>query len=357
MKDGAEAVRIVVTTPPHSPESETATRETPGRGFRVLSETESTPASSAGTHKLELKNLSVSFGTVHALRDVSVDVQPGNIVMLVGPNGAGKSTLIRILLGLVRPDHGTVLWGGERVVATRAFKEQVGYLPEAIAFSENLTGQQVLHFFARARAVEKDRVQEVLARVGLDRAKRLRVRGYSRGMRQRLGLAIAILSKPAVLILDEPTGGLDQEGLSVLFSVLLEWRRAGRLVLMASHDLTLLERRVDKICILNAGRRVAFDAPLALRTEAALPLRVTLGTTPDSRPLIAALDAWAQARDGCSFEVDEGQVVAAIAPEELPSLMSVQAEHSQFVRSLRVEEPGLDEVYEQLLSVTKDAHT
>ncbi len=295
--------------------------------------------------ELLLEQLSVTFGRVHALRDVTVRVRRGEALMLIGPNGAGKSTLIRILLGLVRPDQGAIAIDGSRVTVDREFKSRLGYLPEAVAFSDNLTGLQVLRFFARARGIDKKRIGEVLERVGLSAAAKRRVGGYSRGMKQRLGLAVAIISEPELLVLDEPTGGLDQEGLAVLFDVLEEWRAAGRLVLLATHDLTLLERRVDRVCILESGRRVALDTPAALRRRAALTLRVTFSLSADGTALereIADSGETIVARG-------PGRLVVEVEPARLMALMDVRGRHKEVVSALRVEEPGMDEVYEHFL--------
>src|SRR5690606_31237042 len=134
--------------------------------------------------------------------------------------------------------------------------------------------REVVAFFASARGAPRARVAAVLERVGLEGASRRAVRGYSRGMRQRLGLAVALVASPDILVLDEPTGGLDQDALVLLWSVLDEWRAAGRIVLLASHEIALLERRVDRLALLASGRLVAEGTPAALRRSARLPLRV-----------------------------------------------------------------------------------
>ncbi|MBW2465136.1 MAG: ATP-binding cassette domain-containing protein, partial [Deltaproteobacteria bacterium] len=183
-------------------------------------------------------------------------------------------------------------------------------------------------------------------RVGLTAAAKRKVRGYSRGMRQRLGLGISILSEPNLLVLDEPTGGLDQEGIAVLFDVLDEWRQAGRMVLIATHDLTLLERRVDRVCILESGRRVALDTPGALREAAGLPVRVTFAVTGDPSAFVAALEAWG----GGTVERIGERVEVEASPDGLMALMDIRTEHSDTVTGLRVIEPGMDEVYEHYLA-------
>jgi len=295
---------------------------------------------------LELEHVSVRFGRVQALDDVSVRLEAGQCLMLVGPNGSGKSTLIRSLLGLVRPDAGSLRVDGESRRVDNRFKSRVGYLPEAVAFAENLTGLQVLSFFAAARGVPKKRVDAVLDRVGLTAAARRAVRGYSRGMRQRLGLGIAILAEPSLLILDEPTGGLDQEGLSVLWSVLADWQASARMALVATHDLTLMERRIDRMCVLRAGKLLADDVPAEIRKLAALPVSVVFRTAPSGLDTLAeSFRAWGRAE---SIDRSDSTLRVEVAPEALLSALELGTK-AEGVESVRVVEPGLDTVYERLL--------
>lgn len=295
---------------------------------------------------LGLQNISVRFGDVTALSNVSLGVTEGEVVMLVGPNGAGKSTLIGVLLGLVRPDAGRLVIDGRERVVDNAFKCELGYLPEAVAFAETLTGRQVLHFFASARGVPRRRVDEVLERVGLTAAAKRAVRGYSRGMRQRLGLGISILSVPKLLILDEPTGGLDQEGLAVLWSILSEWRDSGRLVLLASHELTLMERRIDRMCVLQHGKSIADDAPAKIREGASLPIAVHMTVRNGASERIQrALSSTASVL----VSTADGELVASVPPADLKGVLAL-ASADDGIDSMRVVESGLDDVYEYLLS-------
>jgi len=231
---------------------------------------------------VRVEDLAVRFGNVRALGGVSLTFQPGEVSVLAGPNGAGKSTLMSVILGLVRPDGGRVV-ANDRTVANPShdallsFRARLGYLPEAVAFSENLTGRQVLRFFAMARGVGRERIEAVLERVGLAHAAGRSVSGYSRGMRQRLGLGVAILHSPDLLILDEPTGGLDQQGIAVLWEVLEEWRAAGRSVVLSTHELATIERRADRMFVLVDGRLEASGTPDELRTQSGLEPTVRKG--------------------------------------------------------------------------------
>jgi Cu-processing system ATP-binding protein len=299
---------------------------------------------------LGVRGVSVRFGPLQALDDVALRVDPGHAVMLVGPNGAGKSTLIKVLLGLVRPDFAVFEMDGERVRVDNDWKRRIGYLPEAVAFSDNLSGAQLIRFFASARGVPRARIDEVLRRVGLSTVARRAIRAYSRGMRQRLGLAVAILSTPDLLVLDEPTVGLDQEGLAVLWSLIAEWREAGRMVLASTHDLALMERRMDEICVLREGRVIAHGTAEALRRSASLRNRIWLevGEAPDAKVelLCEAMRTWGKGR----IERVGDRILAEVASEETLALVEIQSGFPGVVRGIRVEEPTLDIIYDKLLS-------
>ena len=232
--------------------------------------------------KICTESLTVDFGPIRALDRVSLQLYSGEVTVLAGPNGAGKSTLLGVLLGLIAPRRGEIRADGRLVAAPGRFapvwfREQLGYLPEAVAFSENLSGRQVLRFFARARAVPFKRVEKTLDWLGLERAAGRRVGTYSRGMRQRLGLGVAVLTVPKLLVMDEPTGGLDQQGLSLLWEVFEEWRQAGRTIVISSHELSLIERRATKVHILVDGRLRASGTPAELRKLSGLPVKMRVG--------------------------------------------------------------------------------
>ena len=298
---------------------------------------------------LTARGVTVRLGRLTVLDDVALELGAGSATMLVGPNGAGKSTLIKVLLGLVRPDFAVFEVDGARTAVDNAWKRRIGYLPEAVAFSENLSGRQMLRFFAHARGVRMDRVDEVLERVGLDHAGRRAIRGYSRGMRQRLGLGAAILSEPELLILDEPSSGLDQEGLSVLWSVIAEWRARGAMVLASTHDLALMERRMDDICVLRAGRLLASGSADDLRRIASLPHRIWLEVDDENDArvelLCEAMRKWGKGR----IERRQGRIVAEVGADEILELVGIQSGFPGVVRGIRVEEPTLDVVYDKLL--------
>lgn len=299
--------------------------------------------------ELALEKVSVHFGKVQALSSASVSVSAGQVLMLVGPNGAGKSTLTRVLLGLVRPSAGVLRIDGKEQPVNNHFKKSLGYLPEAVAFSESLSGRQVLRFFARARGVSQKAVQPVLERVGLGHAAGRSVRGYSKGMRQRLGLAVAILGEPELLILDEPTGGLDTEGLSVLWSILAQWRQKNKMVFMASHQIDMLERRVDKICVFRGGKVLAAGSPFDLRASVHLKQRAILELSSDPDHEVLSLVEAVQAWESVSVLHQDATLTVDLDPGDLLSLMDIRGRYPKAVIGLHVQEPTLDMVYERLL--------
>jgi ABC-type multidrug transport system ATPase subunit len=307
------------------------------------------------------------FGRLCALDEVSLGIDPAQAILLAGPNGAGKSTLINILLGLYLPDHGELRVDGPRVRADNQLKSRMGYLPENVAFSENLSAWTLLLFFARARGVGRKRIHAVLERIGLSQHARRSVSGYSKGMRQRLALGIAILHEPDILILDEPTSGLDQEGLGVLWSVIDEWRENNRLTVISSHDLGILEKRVDAICILRKGKLLASDTPQALREKTSLPVSVDLtfkdetDTDNGSTDVTTFLEQLRREFPKQKIEHDQRSLCIEIEQDRLLDLMATAfsqhqqqgqqsgQERGQAFESMRVREPELEDVYEHLL--------
>jgi Cu-processing system ATP-binding protein len=296
---------------------------------------------------INLNIISVHFGSVHALKDVSVSVSAGEIVMLTGPNGSGKSTLLKVVLGLIEPNDGSVSVDGIATSTDQAFKEQIGYLPESVAFAEALTGQQVMRFFARARGVPLNEVSTTLHRIGLETASHRAIRGYSRGMRQRLGLGIAILGTPNLLILDEPTGGLDQEGLSVFWEILSEWSLNKRMVLLSSHDLTLLEQRVNRVIVLNAGNLIADDSPEKLRVSTSLPVKVSI----DFNDAYDKLPSYLNESEFIEHEqITPKRIIVHIQPKSLLKLIHVSGQYVEQISQIRINEPGFNEIYEYLIN-------
>jgi len=190
------------------------------------------------------------------LHGISLDVNHGEIFGFLGPNGAGKSTSIKLLLNFIRPDRGSICLEG-LVVGKDPFQHLIGYLPETPCFYENLTGLETLVFAAKASGMAGDtialRAQEVLKRLDLSSAGARPVKTYSKGMKQRLGLAVALVHEPRIYVLDEPMSGLDPLGRRLIADVILDLRQKGKTVFFSSHILSDVERLCDRIGVLNRG--------------------------------------------------------------------------------------------------------
>ncbi|AKI01958.1 ABC-type multidrug transport system, ATPase component [Hoeflea sp. IMCC20628] len=222
---------------------------------------------------VKASNISMKFKAVDALTDVSIDVAPGEQVALLGHNGAGKTTLFRLILGFIKPTAGSISIAGFEPGSDGA-RRTVSYLPEQVAFPKMLTGREVVRFYAKLKGAALDDVQSVLDKVELVEAADRRVDTYSKGMRQRLGLAQALVGKPDLLLLDEPTSGLDPLSRQHFYELIADVARQGGAVLLSSHGLSELEAKTDRVAILRKGRLVA-NAPLAdLQREANLPIRI-----------------------------------------------------------------------------------
>jgi ABC-2 type transport system ATP-binding protein len=209
-----------------------------------------------------ITNLTKRYGALAAVDNLSLTLEPGTVTGFLGPNGAGKTTTLRLLLGLAEPTTGTALIRGRRYVALEHPAQLVGAVLESGDFHPSRSGRDHLRVLATATDIEIRRVDEVLDTVGLSAAATRPVKTYSLGMRQRLGLAGALLGEPELLVLDEPANGLDPAGVHWLRSVLRSFADAGGTVLVSSHLLAEVAQSVDRIIIIDRGQTVA-DAPLA----------------------------------------------------------------------------------------------
>ncbi|MFL5841817.1 MAG: ABC transporter ATP-binding protein [Thermoleophilaceae bacterium] len=202
---------------------------------------------------VEVRDLHKSFGSVNAVRGLSFDVHAGRVTGFLGPNGAGKSTTLRALLGLIRPSAGTAMFGGRRYEDLAHATSEVGAVLEDTAFHPGRTARNHLRVLAVAGEHPPARVDAVLEQVGLTEAANRRVKGYSMGMRQRLAIAGALLGDPEILILDEPTNGLDPPGISWVRGLMRDHAARGRAVLVSSHLLAEVAQSVDDVVVISHG--------------------------------------------------------------------------------------------------------
>ena len=217
------------------------------------------------TGHIEVRGLTKRFGSLVAVDHLDFDVEPGRITGFLGPNGAGKTTTLRMLLGLIRPTAGRATIDGHLYSHIHNPLTVVGSALEATNFHPGRSGRNHLRVQAAVAGIPDRRVDELLELVGIPAAARQRAGGYSMGMRQRLGLAAALLGDPKVLILDEPANGLDPEGIRWLRSFLRHLADEGRTLLISSHMLSEVEQTVDDVVIIANGRRVAQGTVAELR--------------------------------------------------------------------------------------------
>jgi ABC-2 type transport system ATP-binding protein len=227
---------------------------------------------------IEVSGLRKRFGPTVALDGMTFTVAPGQVTGFVGPNGAGKSTTLRVILGLDAPDEGTALIGGQRYRSLRHPLSHVGSLLDAAALQPSRSARNHLLWLAHSQGLTAQRVDEVIGQAGLDKAARRNAGGYSLGMRQRLGIAAAMLGDPPVLMFDEPFNGMDPEGIVWMRAFLRSLADEGRAVLVSSHLMAELQDSADHLVVVGRGKVIA-DASVAELIAAASGNRVSLRTT------------------------------------------------------------------------------
>jgi ABC-2 type transport system ATP-binding protein len=229
---------------------------------------------------IEAIGLTKIYGSKTAVHDLSFTVRAGAVTGFLGPNGAGKSTTMRMIVGLDRPNHGAALVNGNRYVDHAAPLLEVGALLDARAAHPGRSAYAHLLALATSNGIGKRRVREVLAMVGLEDAAAWRVRGFSLGMSQRMGLAAALLGDPAVVLLDEPVNGLDPEGIHWIRGVLRGLAAEGRTVFVSSHLMSEMELTADRLLVVGKGRLLA-DVSMADMTASVEPVVRVRTTEPD----------------------------------------------------------------------------
>ena len=251
---------------------------------------------------IEVNGLRKRFGPQQALDGMAFTVQPGRVTGFVGPNGAGKSTTMRVILGLDAADAGTALVGGKPYATLRTPLTQVGALLDAGALQPSRSARNHLLWLAHSQGLTARRVDEVIEQAGLQKVAKRKVGGYSLGMRQRLGIAAALLGDPPILMMDEPFNGMDPDGIVWMRTFLRDLARQGRAVLVSSHLMSELEDTADHLVVVGRGKVIA-DASVADMIAAASGDRVRLRTTAAARAMTALANA--------------GATVAATAPDQL----------------------------------------
>lgn len=297
---------------------------------------------------ISLQAVKKQYGNDTVLHDVNFNVQAGECIVLVGHNGAGKTTLMKLMLGLTRPTSGTVevLKGNPAMSTAVAQRLALGYLPESVAFYEAMTGREVLSFYANLKGATQRECIDLLELVGLSDAAKRKVGTYSKGMRQRLGLAQAMLGEPQLLFLDEPTTGLDPLLRQHFYELIDELHEKGVTSIISSHALNEVEARASRFVIMKAGLIVASGTLDELYHLAALPIRMHVNVQPGQASVVA---------ERLGSDVNIGNVnnqslsLSCLKEEKMPLIRHISS-LGDVVDDLQIVPPRLDEVYSYFMS-------
>jgi ABC-2 type transport system ATP-binding protein len=289
---------------------------------------------------IEVRGLRKRFGPTLALNGMSFTVQPGQVTGFVGPNGAGKSTTLRVILGLDAPDAGTALIGGRPYRCLRRPLTHVGALLDAAALQPGRSAHNHLLWLAHSQGLTASRVDEVVTQSGLQAAIRRKTGGYSLGMRQRLGIAAALLGDPPVLMLDEPFNGMDPEGIVWMRGFLRSLAAQGRAVLVSSHLMGELQDTADHLVVVGRGRVIA-DASVAELIAVASGGQVSVRTTARTQAMAALSAAGAEVAATGPGTL----IISGLAAERVVALLSRNAVPFSEVSAHRA---TLEEAYMEL---------
>lgn len=262
---------------------------------------------------LQISNLSKSYRAFTAVDDLSFSVDKGEVFGFLGPNGAGKSTTIRMILSLITPDSGDVLFHGDSLIGKNKVLRNIGALVEDADFYENLSARTNLKLLAKIEKIAEKRVDAVLDIVGLADRGRDKVKAYSHGMKQRLGIAQALLNQPKLLILDEPTSGLDPRGMKEIRELIRELSGEGMTIMLSSHLLSEVEKVCTSLAIINRGKLVKSGTIAELAKESDLFITEIRAT-----PLKDAVNILQEEYE--SVETDRHALKVRLREDELPRL-------------------------------------
>lgn len=294
---------------------------------------------------IEISQASKRYGALTAVDDVSLAVPAGVMFGLVGHNGAGKSTLFKMMLGIEPLSSGTIRIHGSPVrgATFRILRQRIGYLPENVALYDNLSGLDTLRFFARLKSADPAQCPRLLEQVGLAHAGKRAVREYSKGMRQRLGFAQALLGTPDLLFLDEPTNGLDPQAIHDFYATLATLKQQGTTIVLSSHLLAEIQPHLDAVAILSNGRLVAQGCVDALTAASDLPGHARV----HARDAVAARHIGQRLSDAefpllsCLGNV----VTVAVAKRCHAALLPLLVDFGDSVLDVEIQRPTLEDLY------------
>jgi len=292
---------------------------------------------------LQVTNVTKFYKAFKAVDDVSFSVKKGEIFGFLGPNGAGKTTTIKCILDLIHADKGMIsVKGFDTRKEGKKAKQFIGYLPEKVAFYDNLTALQNLHFYAEMKQLPKEQCASLISLVGLEDVGQKKVGEFSKGMQQRLGMARAMLGSPSLLILDEPTNGLDARGVVLIREQIKQFRDKGVTIFLSSHILSEVQAVCDRVAIINKGRIVAQDTVDALRMRLQLKPKIVLELQEVTKEMIDAVEKL----DGVDAVNVIGKMVHVMCkPYVKAQVIVTLTQKGAKIDNLHIMEPSLEEVF------------
>jgi Cu-processing system ATP-binding protein len=288
---------------------------------------------------IDMEGVSQRYGYTTVLHQLNLSLGEGEVLGLFGHNGAGKTTSMKLVLGLLQASEGQVRVFG-RTPSDPQVRRLLGYLPENVTFYPQMSGLETLRHFARLKGAAPAQVDVLLEEVGLAGAAHRRVKTYSKGMRQRLGLAQALLGEPRLLLLDEPTVGLDPIATQDLYRLLDRLRSQGTSIILCSHVLPGVEAHINRAAILTQGRLLALGSLRSLREEAGLPTLIRANGLKHAGPLQRS---WNNAGHVTQRWGVEGLEVAALNGNKLDLLRQLLNEHEPV--DVEIDPPSLEDIY------------
>jgi len=305
---------------------------------------------------IDIVNVSKAYAGNRVLNNINLQINSGECIVLIGHNGAGKTTLMKLMLGLTRPSAGEIRVLGDNPAfsAKTAQHQSLGYLPESVAFHEAMTGRELMHFYSRLKSLPRKECDYLLELVGLKAAADRRIGTYSKGMRQRLGLAQAMLGRPQLLFLDEPTTGLDPQLRQQFYELIEQLHQQGTTSVISSHALNEVEARADRFIIMKAGSMVASGSLHELYQQAALPVQFSLQTADNRAADIA--NHLTSLQGITSLTIDQVQKnrvkLSCNTHDKMQLLRQLTASDSDII-DINIMPPQLDEIYRYFMQVNR----
>ena len=292
---------------------------------------------------IEVNQVTKRYGEILAVDNINLSINKGEIFSLIGHNGTGKSTLFKMMLGLLRPGSGEIRIQDKAVNGEqfRQVKRRIGYLPENVVFYDHLSGLETLRFLGALKGADPGSCGALLDKVGLLKAARRPVRGYSKGMRQRLGFAQALLGEPELLFLDEPTTGLDPAGIREFYQFLNELKEQGVTIILSSHNLAQIQEQVDRIALMKLGSILTTGSVQELREQLDLPLHLQVSLHSVAEDSMRHL--LAQFSDCKTRITDKTISIYCSRKQKMPLLATLSTLDT--VEDISIQEPSLEDLF------------